>query len=212
MAFDFNKIKGLFVETSAEATSKEAEKPAQSSGSRANQPVSAKASAEPYDQKILNSLLKVIEDHNLPGEDYLEFLSAFQAMKDIPLDEKMKIQTVLATLSTKGLTPKKIKESADYYKKVLAEEQKQFYAELGNQTNNQVKSREKEIAKLQLAGKQKSEQIAALTKEINDTQAKINEIQMSMKEAEEKIKSAEVNFNKTYDFVITQIDSNLTKL
>lgn len=212
MAFDFNKIKGLFVETASNASAKTQEKSAPIPGSRISQPVSEKATPDPYDQKILNSLLKVIEDHNLPGEDYLEFLSAFQAMKEIQLDEKMKVQTVLATLSTKGLTPKKIKESADYYKKVLAEEQKQFYAELGNQMNNQVKSREKEISKLQLASKQKSDQIAALTKEINDNQAKINEVQNSMKDAEEKIKSAEMNFNKTYDFVIAQIDSNLTKL
>ncbi len=210
---DFNKIKSLFIETKAETGTQPKGKGAQPAGSPVgSQPVFEKTSADAIDQKVLNSLMKVIEDHNLPGEDYLEFLSAFQAMKDIQLDEKMKIQTVLATLSTKGLTAKKIKESADYYKKVLTEEQKQFYAELSNQMNSQIKSREKEIAKLLEGNKLKADQIAALTKEINENQAKITGIQNTMKDADVKIKQAELNFNTTYNFVISQIDSNISKL
>ena len=59
-------------------------------------------------KQIFNSLTKAIADANLPGEDYLEFVSALQAMKGIDLQESVKMQTVLATLSTKGLTIQKI--------------------------------------------------------------------------------------------------------
>jgi hypothetical protein len=212
MAFDLNKIKSLFVETRAETKTPTPEKLSQSAKNKPVQSSFDSASADTYDQTVFNSLLKAIEDHNLPGEDYLEFLSALQAMKNIQLDEKMKIQTVLVTLSTKGLTAKKIKESAEYYKKVLTEEQKQFYAELGEQTTRQVKLKEKEIAGLQETNKQKSDQIAALTKDINENQLKISGIQNALKEAETKIRLAEANFNKTFDYIIAQIDSNLTKI
>ena len=212
MAIDFNKIKNLFVETAAEAKTPAPDKASQSNKIQPVQSYSDSDSAATYDQTIFDSLIKAIEDHNLPGEDYLEFLSALQAMKNIQLDEKMKIQTVLATLSTKGLTPQKIKESAEYYKKVLAEEQKQFYVELGDQTTKQVKLKEKEITVLQETNKQKSDQIAALTKDINENQLKISSIQNILKDAEAKIKQAEANFNKTFNYLIAQIDSNLTKI
>jgi hypothetical protein len=37
-------------------------------------------------------LTKAISDANLPGEDYLEFISALQAMKGIDLQESVKMQ------------------------------------------------------------------------------------------------------------------------
>ena len=78
--------------------------------------------------------------------------------------------------------------------------------------NKQVKLKEKEIAGLQDANKLKTDQITALTKEINDNQQKINNIKNALTEAEAKIKLAEANFTKTLDFIISQIDSNLTKI
>ena len=210
MALDFKKIKSLFVE-SGEQTEPQSEKVSTPKPATVATDV-APAPAGSYDPTIFDSLFKAIEDHNLPGEDYLEFLSALQAMQNIPLDEKMKIQTVLATLSTKGLTAQKIKESADYYKKVLYEEQKQFYVELNNQINEQVKSKEKNITDLQELNKLKSEQITKLTQEINENQQKVTALQTEAKDQESKIRLAEANFNKTLDYIVAQIDANLNKI
>ncbi|NJO89292.1 MAG: hypothetical protein HC831_10285 [Chloroflexia bacterium] len=143
MAFDFKKITSLFVETSEQAPVQQ--EPSSAPSVSLSQPQTVGVPTGAFDQAVFDSLMKAIEEHNLPGEDYLEFLSALQAMQNIPLDEKLKIQTVLATLSTKGLTIQKIKESADYYKKVLQEEQKQFHVELSKQIQEQVKSKEKLI-------------------------------------------------------------------
>jgi predicted transcriptional regulator len=210
MAIDLKKIKNLFVQNS--------EDPQTEPAKEANNPINTPSQGETqtiagsFDSAIFDSLLKAIEDHNLPGEDYLEFLGALKAMEKIPLDEKMKIQTVLATLSTKGLTAQKIKESADYYKKVLQDEQKQFYIELSSQIETQLKSKEKDIADIQKQNTTKSEQIARLTKEINDNQSKIADLQAHIKDAESKIKTAESNFNKTYDYIVSQINTNITKI
>ena len=210
MAFDIKKIRNLFVETSEPTVNQQTNAPVAPVVNKpvGNSPVTPGA----YDQDVFNSLMKAIEEHNLPGEDYLEFLSALQAMQNIPLDEKLKVQTVLATLSTKGLTVQKIKESADYYKKVLNEEQKQFNAELKGQIQEQVKSKENSIADLQKFNAEKTQQITKLTHEINENQLKITEIQGHLREADLKIKAAEGNFNKTLEYILGIIDANLNKI
>jgi hypothetical protein len=209
MAIDLKKIKNLFVETNEESKNEPTKETNTAPPSQSQGTIIPSGS---FDQTIFDSLIKAIEDHNLPGEDYLEFLGALKAMENIPLDEKMKIQTVLATLSTKGLTIQKIKESADYYKKVLQDEQKQFYSELNIQIESQLKSKENNILDIQKQNTAKSEQITKLTQEINDNQKKISDLQSQIKEAETKIKLAEGNFNKTYDYIVSQIDNNINKI
>lgn len=210
MAIDLKKIRNLFVQTSEETKNESINNTKELVGTQPQEVTQVTTGS--VDQVIFNSLIKAIEDHNLPGEDYLEFLEALKAMQNIPLDEKMKIQTVMATLSTKGLTPQKITESADYYKKVLQDEQKQFYVELNIQIEAQLKSKEKNIAELQKQSASKSEEIAKLTQEINTNQQKINDLQVQMKDAEAKIKVAESNFMKTYEHIVNQIETNINKI
>lgn len=210
MAFDFKKIKDLFVEASDQPAAQQETTVTPVVNTQTPQP--ATISAGSIDQHVFDSLIKAIEEHNLPGEDYLEFLNALQAMHNIPLDEKLKIQTVLATLSTRGLTIQKIKESADYYKKVLLEEHKQFQDELNKQIQDQVKSKEKGIQDLQAQNKLKTDQITKLTQEINDNQQKISVIQTQLQEADAKIRLAENNFSKTLEVILGQIDANISKI
>jgi hypothetical protein len=210
MAFDLSKLKGLFVETSNEPSTPG--QPSTPVNSAATVVTSGASDTSEPDQKIVDSLLKAIEQNNLPGEDYLEFMDALAAMKNIPLDDTMKVQTVMATLSTKGLTVAKIRESADYYKKVLSNELNQFLTELNNQIEKTVKSKEKIIEAEKLAIQQKSEQIASLTKQINEAQAEIQKTEEALKAANTKIMQTEVNFQKAYHFVVNQIDTNLSKL
>ena len=210
MGFDFNKIKNLFVETSTTTDATENEHKPITEAAKTDSPVSA--SPDKLDQTILESLLKAMTDHNLPGEDYLEFIDALKAMQNIPLDDAMKIQTVMAALSTKGLTVSKIRESADYYKKTLANEQNQFLAELNSQIEKGIKTKQKTIESFKESIKLKSEQIAALTKEINEIQQNISSTEVLIKASETKIKAAQDNFNKVYNFVVNQINENVSKL
>jgi len=210
MAFDLSKLKGLFVESTGELTS--APETTTTNNSSTPPVTSPSVPSSEIDQQIVESLLKSIEQNNLPGEDYLEFMEALVAMKNIPLDEAMKVQTVMATLSIKGLTVQKIRESAEYYKKVLSNELDQFLTELNNQIEKTVKSKEKIIEAEKLAIQQKSEQIAALTKQINDAQLEIQKNEEALKLANNKIMQTEATFQKAYHFVVNQIDSNISKI
>jgi len=210
MGFDIGKIKNLFVETTVSADTSVDAKNSTIESSKVESAPSTKA--EKLDQTIIESLQKAIKDNNLPGEDYLEFVEALNAMQNIPLEDSMKVQTVMATLSVKGLTVAKIKESAEYYKKVLENEQNQFSAELTAQVEKSIKTKQSGIESLNNSIKLKTDQIALLTKEITEAQQNVSATEAIIKAAELKIKTAQENFNAAYNFVINQINENLSKL
>ncbi len=163
-------------------------------------------------KQIFNSLTKAISDANLPGEDYLEFISALQAMKGIDLQESVKMQTVLATLSTKGLTVQKIVESADYYLKVLENEKDKFKQAMAQQTTGKIDSKHKQIKSLEEENHKMAEQIKALTDKINDNSEQVEKIKQDIADSDAKIKKTENDFNVTYDYVANQIVDKVEKI
>jgi sulfur relay (sulfurtransferase) DsrC/TusE family protein len=226
MALNFNKIKGLFVipeeemegyEKKQEVKKTEEKKTVHEKKSSVETNTVKSESPDPpskgeLNEQIFNSLTKAISDANLPGEDYLEFVSALQAMKSIELAESVKMQTVLATLSIKGLTVQKIIESADYYLKVLENEKDKFRQAMAQQTTGKVEEKHKEIRHLEEANIKMSEQIKMLTDEITNNTAQIEKIKHDITEADSKIKTTENNFNVTFDYVANQIINNVDKI
>jgi hypothetical protein len=226
MALNFNKIKGLFVvpEDEVEGGEKKREvkkeittKTETKNTGNPNPPITnSETTVNPVkgeiNEQIFNSLTKAISDANLPGEDYLEFVSALQAMKNIDLAESVKMQTVLATLSIKGLTVQKIIESADYYLKVLENEKDKFRQAMAQQTQGKVEEKHKQIKSLEEANLKKAEQIKILTDEINFNNEQVEKIKKDIAEADHKIKATETNFSVTYDYVANQIINYVEKI
>jgi|GEM_PF-1445918 peptidoglycan hydrolase CwlO-like protein len=165
-----------------------------------------------FNQHIFDSLTKAISDSNLPGEDYLEFMQSLKAMKDLPLDENIKIQTVLATLSTKGLTVQRVLETADYYLNVLEGEKKKFYSVLDNQAKGAINAKKGKIIELEKLNKDKAAQIAALTNEIQQIHKEVENINSEIADSENKIKKTESSFLFTFDKVADQIKQDVTKI
>ena len=227
MALNLDKIKSLFIvpedeiDTTKTTKKKVAEKKnltklsdtkkTQTTESKA-QTGNSKPSKGTFNKKIFESLTQAISNANLPGEDYLEFMNALQAMKNIDLDEKIKMQTVLATLSTKGLTIQKIIESADYYLKVLENEKDKFKIVINKQTENKIGGKNKKIKELEAENKKKADMIKQLTEEINKNRSEIQQIKKDIEAASVKIKTAENDFNVTYDHVANQIKEKVKQL
>jgi len=223
MALNLNKIKGLFIvpEDESEGTTQKIEEkkveekkiePQLFAKKEQTSTVSSIPLKGEFNQNIFNSLTKAIADANLPGEDYLEFVDALQSMKDIPLDETIKMQTVLATLSSRGLTVQKIIETADYYLKVLERERDKFKEATAHQTSGKVDNKLKQIKGLEEENQRKAEQIKILTDEISHNNQQMELIKKDIEEADAKIKSTENNFNVTYDHLANQITSKVEKI
>lgn len=223
MAFDFKKIKGLFVtpteneEANTENTTNQdnvEKKPTIDKTTQPQTPKQAPAinTGGSFDQKIFDSLIKVLEEKNLPGEDYMEFMEALNAMTSIQLDEKIKIQTVLATLSTKGLNKKTILESGAYYVQELEKEKTKFYDALQAQKKNSIEHKLQFIDSLTQQNKDKAEMIQKLTAEIQQNQEEIEKTKITIAEAEQKLAHTENNFLITHNVIVDQIKNNLDKI
>ena len=133
-------------------------------------------------------------------------------MKDIPLEEGMKIQTVLASLSTKGLTVQRVLETADYYLNILESEKKKFYSVLDNQAKGAINAKKDKILQLEKFNKEKAAQIAALTNEINQIQQEVKSINTEIADSEQKIKKTESSFLFTFEKVAIQIRQDVEKI
>ncbi len=231
MAIDLNKLKSIFFvsdEEVEEITKKneevvkdkvEPKKPElkktttqySQKTTKINKPKVENSKGE-FNQKIFDSLTKAIYDANLPGDDYLEFIEALQAMKNIPLEETIKMQTVLATLSTKGLTKEKVIETADYYLKILTNEKDKFNEALKKQTDGQVNKKKKSIENIEKQIKDKANKIAQLTHEINESKQEIQNIKNDINTSMSKISKTESSFKTTFMVVANQIVSKIEKL
>lgn len=233
MAFDFDKIKNLFVVTEdmVEETKKNTDE--NQSGKKQKKVTERKKAPKSevkkdteriqtgkpptsttgeFNQKIYESLTKAIHNANLPGEDYLEFIDALDAMKNINIDDNVKMQTVLATLSTKGLTIETIIESAGYYQKVLQNEKDKFNEVLNSQTDGMINKKYKNIETLKQENEEKAQKIQELTRQINQNTEKINAITAEIDEAEGKIKKTSNDFNLTYSTIVNKIKQDVEKV
>ncbi len=133
-------------------------------------------------------------------------------MKNIPLEETIKMQTVLATLSTKGLTKEKVIETADYYLKILTNEKDKFNEALKKQTDGQVNKKKKSIENIEKQIKDKANKIAQLTHEINESKQEIQNIKNDINTSMSKISKTESSFKTTFMVVANQIVSKIEKL
>jgi len=233
MALNLNKIKGLFIvpedekEGEKKADTKKVEtkktnskKTVTKTESKIKTPIktslnsteTSTPSKGEVNKQIFNSLTKAISDANLPGEDYLEFISAIQAMKGLDIQESVKMQTVLATLSTKGLTVQKIIESADYYLKVLENEKDKFKQAMAHQTSGKIDGKHKQIKTLEGENIKMAEQIKSLTDKINLNSEKIKKVKKDIADSDSKIKKTENDFNVTYSYVADQITDKVEKI
>jgi len=124
----------------------------------------------------------------------------------------LKIQTVMATLSTKGLTKLKIIDSAAYYIKILENEKTKFYEAFKQEVDKQVNKKNEEVQKLEQENKTKAELIAKLNSEIEANKVKILSVKNQITAANEKFAQTEAGFKTTYSFVVDQINSNVNKI
>jgi len=165
-----------------------------------------------FNPKIYDSLTKAIYDANISGEDYLEYIQALDAMKNIALDENIKIQTVLATLSTRGLSVQKILESSQHYLKVLENEKIKFQQVLDSQTKGQIEKKHDSIKQLVAKNKELAEQIQIISQEMNDNSRKIDDIKTEIHSSESKIAKTAGDFFTTYETIVNKIGTDVQKV
>ena len=157
------------------------------------------------DNRFIELLEKVIEQNNLPGQDYFEFKQSVENMKQIAADEKTKFQMAYAVLSVQGCKKDILISSLDKYVSIIQQEKTNFDAEMKAAYTEKVQS------KLAEAEKAKKE-LEALSKKLNELNSSIQTASQEAQAEEMKIRATEANIKASADIIIAEMVGDKEKI
>ena len=204
MAFDFNKLKGLFIVQDPEVPKVE------NTENTKNEAPSKNSTKKEITQP--NISLPAAADNNMEGFDYFEFKQSLATLSKMPLDEATQFKSAFATAATMGITKENLLQSADYYKKVLHKEKEKFDVAVKGQNNANVLKKKEELETLKKVILEKSAQIKRLTDEITGHNEQIEQGNKFVNEAEGKILGTVNNFEASFNSVNGAIEIDIEKI
>lgn len=143
-----------------------------------NQPIQTQAPAM-SNSKFLEHFETLMNDSNLPGPDYYEFVKMVDAMNLIP-DERSKFYAAYVGLQVQGLTKEKLISSAGEYIKAIDADAVQFntmlQASVVDKVTNVNTSADEKTARMQ----ELSKEIMALQQEIGEMRAKAEQDRLQL--------------------------------
>jgi len=157
------------------------------------------------DNKFVEVLTAVIEENNLPGQDYFEFKQAIENMKSLAMNDQQKFQTVFSVLGLQGCTKENLLISLDKYVELIQNEKTTFDTEMESQF--QVNVHEK-LAQVEAAKQEKED----LNKRILDLNNKILTLQQEAGSEEMKLRAQEANFQASADIIINEMVGDKQKI
>jgi len=158
------------------------------------------------DNKFVDTLTSIIEQNNLPGQDYFEFKQSIEGMKMIAgMTDQQKFQTVFTVLSLQGCTKAILLGSLDKYVSIIQSEKTNFDKEMQSQYQAKV------TAKLAEAESAKKE-METLTKRMAELNSIILNVTQDAGAKEMELRATEANFKASADVIINEMLSDKEKI
>lgn len=166
------------------------------------------------DNDIFDKLSVAIEENNLDGNDFLEFMQSVNKMSAVVMDESTKFNAIFATLTTSsgGMTKEHLVESISHYISVLENEKKIFTNEMSSAYSEMVTKKEEYSEQLTKTAQDKAEQINKLTQEIQEINETISTSNAEAEQAKVSIAQKQANFDVTVQQLEGQISDYKTKI
>lgn len=175
-----------------------------------NIPVAVPSAQE--DAEIRDQLVKALEQANQPGYDYFEMAKAVEAQAAIIPSEALRFQSTFAAISSMGITPDKLIESANFYLSILKGKEDEFNKTVNGHMAKAVTSREDEVKQFDADMQAKADQIQKLTEEINVMQQKKTAIINEVSTSKAQIEMVKNNFAATMKVFVDRINSDIGKI
>lgn len=198
-------LKGLIFKESTEPQKTEEVIAQSATASVASSPAAQTSIKGVADTKFIDLLEGIIEQNNLPGQDYFEFKQSVENMKSIPMDEKTKFQTVYSVLSLQGCKKDVLLTSIDKYVSIIQNEKVEFETEMKQQFAKNVQ------AKLDQAETAKKE-LESLTKRLGELNTNILTFSQEAQAEEMKLNATSSNFNASADVIISAMIGDKEKI
>ncbi len=214
----FDKIKSVFLEEVNESPDKDNDTPpvepepkVVSSNTRKGKNTPKKIDVTNFE----NILFKAIENANIEGFDYLEYIKSISNLKkqnDFNNDEKMLFKSAYALAKTMNVDKEALLKSADNYLSVLSNERVRFNDSLNN--NASVKLNNKKQAKKVLLDEMEKDTIEyeRLKKKMELNNKKLQKINSEIDGANKKIEDLKVGFQTALHNLSAKIERDKNKI
>ena len=160
-------------------------------------------------QEVVDFLFKVRVENNLQGPDYHELALALEDMKADTPDEKERIVNAFKVFKTMGLTPEKLIETANHYKKLYAQKREGFESTVNKELQVAVGDREGHKEQLSARNEKIDAEIKALNEEKLKNEEKIKTLDSEIQANSQRINERKDEFIATYDDVVVEIERNI---
>ena len=157
------------------------------------------------DNKFVEVLTGVIEENNLPGQDYFEFKQAVENMKALAMNDQQKFQTVFSVLGLQGCTKENLLISLDKYVELIQNEKKTFDTEMESQFQTNVHDK---MSQVETAKQEKED----LNKRILELNNQILTLQQEAGAEEMKLRATEANFQASADIIVNEMVGDKQKI
>ena len=157
-------------------------------------------------------LLDALTKANKPGYDYFEFAMAIdEQAKFIPAEET-RFQATYATVRSMGISQASLVGDAGFYLDVLKKEEQKFLTSMDGLTQQNVTSKEAQLASIDQKTAEKAEQIKKLTEEINESQKSRTQLINDISQNKSKVEQLKNNFSATLKVVVDRIIGDIEKI
>lgn len=162
--------------------------------------------------KYLGVLNQALQEADIPGPDFLEFMNGLRGLAAVAIPEDAKFSTAVTMISAQGVTPQKLIDTAGHYITALEKNEDEFSVYVQGE-------RETRVVKVQLQAEEalktiqmKAEQVAQLQQEMAELNAQSTELKQSAAIAESEITSKVAAFQEAKSMITAEINGILTRL
>ncbi len=163
---------------------------------------------EGLNDEMMSVIIKAIKDNYQSDIDYLKFKQSVTKLQEMNIDEPTSIKSAFMTLSTMGVTKKRILESIRHYSNVVNKEKDKFAIALKNQITNHIEKPKLEADKFDDMIDKNQREIEKLQKEIDLINQRKLTIGDELSAAEAKINVTRDEFRAVYEFYAKTLDND----
>jgi len=163
-------------------------------------------------EEMHQGLIKLIEDNNLDGFDYLEFMDSVQKMSAVALPEAEKYKLVFTTAQSFGVTVDTLTNAVDHYVKVLNNHKTEFEGHVNNQVGSEIEQRKQRVIDLDKETESLNAQIAEISQKIASNTTESATINQEVTQQELKIRMVAQDFTATFEHVTNRLQSDKQKI
>lgn len=166
------------------------------------------------EKKVIENLLELLNQANLPGPDFYEFYIALKEMQKtgVALDEAMLYRTVYTTLKITGLTKEKLIQSGNQYVAILNQHMNEFEQSHKQTVNSKVGSKVAEKDAIDKTVSEKKAMIESLNQEIVSLATKKAQLEVDIQKETENIESTKNAFMSGFNKLTGELSGNIQKI